>query len=244
MKTGKLHIGTSGYSFADWRGVLYPKDLPQKEWLEEYARHFGTVELNVTFYRLPKEAVFAGWHDRTPRNFLFALKGWRRITHFKSLKDCAELLDVFFEHSSALGKKLAVILWQLPPNLQADLPRLESFIDLARELSPVRQVFEFRNPAWFNDDVYRALTQRDMGLCLSDMPKCAIDGVAPAKFVYIRRHGPKGDYRLKYTPAAMKKLAGQIKDWSAKGKEVFVYFNNDAVGNAVVNARQVIKAVG
>ena len=121
-------IGTSGYNYPHWwNGVFYPSDLPQRKWLEYYAEYFDTVELNVSFYRLPKKEVFEGWYKRTPKHFLFAVKGSRFITHIKRLKDCRDPLSLLFEHASPLKEKLGVVLWQLPPRFKFQKERLEEF---------------------------------------------------------------------------------------------------------------------
>ena len=133
---GRLFLGTSGYSYQHWKKVFYPAGLAQSRWLEFYCEHFATVELNVTFYRLPKQAVFAGWFQRTPADFVFAAKGSRFITHIKKLKDCREPLLAYKENAAGLKEKLAIILWQLPPNLQFNKERLQEFSQLLADEYP------------------------------------------------------------------------------------------------------------
>ena len=240
MKRGKIYVGTSGYSYPHWREVFYPKGVPQGRWLEHYAEHFGTVELNVTFYRLAPPRMFEGWKNRTPSGFRFAIKGWRMITHRKFLKDCAEQVRAFFDNSVSLGEKLAVVLWQLPPRFQKDIALLGKFLDLTHRASNVRQTVEFRNPSWYCDEVYDLLSEREMALCLADMPRARIDDVTTTDFVYIRRHGPKGNYRDPYPKSAMCQLADKAKSWAAEGKDIFIYLNNDFAGHAIKNAREVL----
>lgn len=243
MKRGKVHVGTSGYSYQHWREVFYPKGGPQKRRLDYYAEHFGTVELNVTFYRLPSPQIFEKWKDRTPKQFRFAIKGWRMVTHRKFLRDCAEQVRAFFENASSLGDKLAVVLWQLPPKLQKDTPLLSEFLDTAQEASNVRQTVEFRNPSWYCDEVFGLLAERKMALCLADMPRATIDDVTTADFVYVRRHGPKGSYRNPYPKSAMRNLAGKASAWADTGKDVFIYFKNDFGGHAIKNASDLLSVL-
>jgi len=240
MSRGAIYVGTSGYSYLHWREVFYPRGLPQARWLEHYAGHFDTVELNVTFYRLPPENTFEGWRNRTPRGFRFAVKGWRMVTHRKYLKDCGDQVKRVFESAAALGGKLAVVLWQLPPRLELDLVRLRDFLDLARGMSRIRQAVEFRHPSWYKQEVYDCLAKRRFALCLADMPRARIDDVTTADFVYVRRHGPQGTYRRPYTKRAMAALARKASRWAEEGKDVFIYFNNDYAGHAVMNAEQVL----
>jgi len=242
-RSGRIRVGTSGYSYPHWREALYPKGLPQGRWLEHYAKEFDTVELNVTFYRLPKPAVFEAWRSRTPARFRFAVKGWRMITHRKFIKDCGDQLKLFFGHSAALERKLGVVLWQLPPQLRQDALRLARFLDAARAASPVRQAVEFRNSTWYCREVFDLLSERNVALCLSDKPGSEIEDVRTADFMYVRRHGPGGDYRCAYTAAAMKRLAANVRSWASAGRDVFLYFNNDYAAQAVKNARQVLAAL-
>ena len=239
-KVGKILVGTSGYSYTHWREVFYPKGLPQERWLAHYAKEFDTVELNVTFYRLPKPAMFETWRNRTPPRFRFAVKGWRMITHRKLIRDCDEQLKVFFGNAAALEKKLAVVLWQLPPQLRMDAARLARFLDSARAASAVRQAVEFRDSSWHCREVFDVLSERNISICLSDKPDSKIEDELTADFVYVRRHGPGGEYTGAYTAATMKRLARSAQSWASDGKDVFIYFNNDYAGQAVKNARQVL----
>ncbi len=166
-----ISIGTSGYNYPNWwNGVFFPSDLPQKKWLEFYAEHFDTVELNVSFYRLPKKEVFEGWYKRTPKQFSFAVKGSRFITHIKELKDCREPLSLLLDHASPLKEKLGVMLWQLPPRLRFQDQRLEEFCVLLSTLprsKGLRHAFEFRNESWFCDDAFRILEEFNFACCLA-----------------------------------------------------------------------------
>ncbi len=166
-----IYIGTSGYNYPHWwKGVFFPSDLPQKRWLEFYAEYFDTVELNVSFYRLPKKEVFEGWYKRTPKQFSFAVKGSRFITHIKQLKDCREPLSLLLDHASPLKEKLGVLLWQLPPRLRFQNKRLEEFCVLLSTLprsKGLRHAFEFRNESWFCDETFRILEEYKFACCIA-----------------------------------------------------------------------------
>ena len=153
-----IYIGTSGYNYKHWsNGLFYPKGLPQNRWLEYYSSYFNAVELNVSFYRLPKKEVFQKWKRQTPEEFYFVVKGNRYITHIKRLKDSLIPLKRFFANASGLGKKVALVLWQLPPNAKIDTERLELFCENIREIRYARDighVFEFRNRSWFIFNVW------------------------------------------------------------------------------------------
>lgn len=159
-------MGTSGYSYKEWRGSFYPEDLKPAEMLGYYAARLGAVEINNTFYRMPSAKVLAGWADQVPEGFLFALKASRRITHFKRLKEAGEDLAYLAETAMSLGDHLGPILFQLPPNLRADASRLEAF--LASLPTTHRAVFEFRHPSWFEDEVLTLLRRYGVALVIAD----------------------------------------------------------------------------
>ena len=154
-----IFIGTSGYNYPHWwNGVFYPSDLPQKKWLEFYTEYFSTVELNVSFYRLPKKEVFEGWYKRTPKKFVFAVKGSRFITHIKRLKDCREPLSLLFDHASSLKEKLGVVLWQLPPRFEFERRDWRSFVFFSQR-SPVLNIFA----TLLNSEMSRGSATRPFG---------------------------------------------------------------------------------
>ncbi len=164
-------IGTSGYHYPHWwNGVFFPSDLPQRKWLEFYAEYFDTVELNVSFYRLPKKEVFEGWYKRTPKRFSFAVKGSRFITHIKRLKDCREPLSLLLDHASPLKEKFGVVLWQLPPRFRFQEERLEEFCVLLSTLprsKRLRHAFEFRDESWFCREAFRILEEFNFAFCIA-----------------------------------------------------------------------------
>jgi len=236
----RVFVGTSGYTYRHWwDGVFYPRTLPQKEWLEFYSQFFDTVELNVSFYRLPNRNTFEGWYQRTPGRFHFSAKGSRFITHIKRLRDCAEPLGVFFDHALGLKEKLNVILWQLPPTFKVNLSRLKEFCSLLTEVSashPVRQAFEFRDESWFCPDVYRLLREHNFSLCVAHSSTLPYVERATADFVYVRFHGGESLYGSNYSEGELRDWSKRITGWLGEGLDVYSYFNNDAFGFAVKNA--------
>jgi uncharacterized protein YecE (DUF72 family) len=231
---GRIRIGTSGYVYRHWRkGVFYPAGLKAREELAYYATHFPTVELNNPFYRLPTAEMFQRWRDATPADFEFAVKASRYITHVKRLRDVGEELALFMERAEHLGPKLGPILFQLPPTLQADTPRLREFLPLLS--SDRRWVLEFRNPSWHMDTAYRLLAEHHVALCIPVGGGVHPDRITTAPFSYIRMHrgqGPGGGF----TNQELRSWAGQVRALSDAGKNVYVYFNNDWEGHAVRDA--------
>ncbi len=221
-----VHVGTSGYNYDAWRGSFYPGDLPAKRMLAYYAERFDTVEINYSFYRRPTEKILLGWAAQVPERFRFALKAWQRITHQKRLRDCADLVDSFADAARALGPRLAPILYQLPPNLKADLPLLREFLNhLPRD---VRAAFEFRHASWFADETYQALREAGAALCVAESDDLATPAVRTAPFGYLRLR------RLDYDGAALSRWAEFARSYEG---EVFVYFKHEdeARGPAFAN---------
>ena len=243
----RVFIGTSGYVYPHWRGLFYPERLPQREWLRFYARHFETVELNNPFYRLPEAATFRSWRDAAPKEFVYAVKASRFITHIKKLKDPEEPLATFLERARVLAHTLGPVLFQLPGNFRADLERLDQFlVVLARQrfVKRLRAVLEVRHPTWLERDVTDRLTKAGVALCLADWPECPVEGPATAGFVYVRRHGAGLRYGGSYPDARLKEDAQRISDWLRQGRDVYVYFNNDQTAFAARNARRLIELAG
>lgn len=248
MRSGKCYIGTSGWSYAHWaKGRFYPRGLKQGEWLQFFARHFGTVELNVSFYRLPNARMISRWRHLTGSRFRFAVKLWRRITHQKRLANCQQELRDFLDAAESLGPKRGPLLVQLPPSMRRDVPRLDAFLmNLKKAARPLRWkvAVEFRNADWLCEEVYELLDRRRVAMCLADMKRCPITEPNDVSFVYVRRHGPGGQYRGCYTPEQIAADANCIRGWLEADKDVFAYYNNDIDGHAVDNARQLAEAVG
>jgi len=233
----EIYIGCSGFSFSDWKGNFYPSDLPQRKWLEYYCTIFNTVELNVTFYRLPLAKTFDKWHAETPPGFAFSLKGSRYITHIKRLLDPEEPLALFFQRALCLKEKLKVVLWQFSPRFKIDLERLKRFLELLGNY-PVKNTLEFRNESWMTKKVADLCAKHRVSLCMADWPEFLADIPVAADFVYIRRHGERGNYATLYPKAALRKDASRIENYIKNRKDVFMYFNNDFQGYAPRNARE------
>jgi uncharacterized protein YecE (DUF72 family) len=227
-------IGTSGYVYPHWRkGVFYPRDLTARQELPYYAARFPTVELNSPFYRLPAPGVFRAWRETTPKDFVFAVKASRFITHMKRLRDCEAPLALFLERARELRPKLGPILFQLPPTQKVDLDRLSRFLTILPR--GIRWVMEFRHPSWFTADTYGCLERRGVALCIPVGGQVTADPVATTAFAYVRMHAgvlPGGGF----SPAQLRTWAGRIRAFRRAGRDVYVYFNNDWLGMAVKNA--------
>ena len=238
-----LRIGCSGFLYEHWRKNFYPDDLSRKFWLEYYSKQFSTVELNVTFYKLPERETFSKWYSSTPGNFVFSLKGSRFITHVKKLKYCAEPVDAFLSRVTLLKGKLGVILWQFPPTFSLDLERLSHFLEILKPYN-VRNTFEFRNKTWMNKKIFDLLTKEKAALCMADWPDFLDKLPLTSDFVYIRRHGEEGSYATSYSADSLGMDAKRIKSYLRQRKDVFIYFNNDAFGYAPKNASELANLIG
>ena len=231
-----IHIGTSGWSYDHWGGVLYPHGLPPADRLNLYTQRFQTVEINSTFYRWPPDAAFARWDQRLPDGFLMTVKAPRGLTHGSRLYAPERWLARMRPGLLALGPHLGVLLVQLPPDLECDPARLGYFL---RGLPPwQRAAVEMRHPSWHREEVFALLEERGVAYCVmsgAHLP-CVLRATAP--FVYVRLHGPDPDhlYAGSYPEESLRWWADRIGEWRASGREVFAYFNNDGEGNAVRNA--------
>jgi uncharacterized protein YecE (DUF72 family) len=227
----QLRIGTSGWQYDHWRGVLYPEEAKKSEWFGYFADAFDTVEINNTFYNLPKAETFDHWRDSSPPGFCYVLKFSRYGTHLKKLKDPDNSVDNFLERAERLGDLLGPILVQLPPHWEVNVERLDGF--LAHAPSRRRWAVELRDPSWLCDEVFEILRRHGAALVIHDM---IVDHPreVTADWVYLRYHGP-GPWG-EYTHQALSAEAGRIRDHLDAGRDVFAYFNNDAHGYAVRNA--------
>ncbi|MBL7155006.1 MAG: DUF72 domain-containing protein [Candidatus Portnoybacteria bacterium] len=235
----KLYIGTSGFSYLHWeKGVFYPNGLVKAKQLEYYTEYFQTVELNNPFYHLPLAKTFQKWYQRTPSNFIFAVKASRYISHIKKLKGCGQAWRLFISRAEKLKEKLGPILFQLPPSWQVNAKRLEVFLKILPQKH--QYSFEFRHQSWFCQEIYQLLKKYNVALCLADSPQWPYQEEITADFIYLRLHGRHSLYSSKYTNQELKKWAVKIKKW-LKNRDVYVYFNNDANGYAVKNAQTLKK---
>jgi len=243
MGKDRLYIGTSGWVYKDWKGIFYPEDLSERKWLEFFSKHFKTVELNSPFYRLPSESVFLGWHERTPKDFVFSVKVSRFISHVKYLKDCKEPWLTFYNRAKLLKEKLGPFLIQLPPNWKKDLKRLKDFVKMIREISPKEKfTFEFRNESWFCPEVFQFFKkEKNITFCISDSGRYPQAREVFGDFAYIRFHGPGSLYSSKYSKDQLREWAIKIKNFFKKDLDVFCYFNNDFQGFAIEDAKELLK---
>ncbi|RLA90112.1 MAG: DUF72 domain-containing protein [Deltaproteobacteria bacterium] len=230
----RIHIGTSGWHYQHWQGPFYPPALAPPNFLDYYAQYFQTAEINNTFYQLPSEATLAGWADKVPEGFIFAVKASRYITHMKKLKDAARTLAPLLERVNILGNKLGPILFQLPPRWHCNLERLHDF--LAVLPSDRRYAIEFRDPSWLTEKTYEALAAHQVAFCIYDFAGRQTPKAVTADLIYLRLHGPAGPYQGCYDTPFLAGWAGAFAAWAAQGKEIFCYFDNDEAGYAVQNA--------
>jgi len=232
-------VGTSGYQYDHWRGVFYPDDLPKKRWLEHYVRHFDTVEINNTFYRLPEENTFDGWRAAATGDFCFALEFSRYGSHLKHLKDPEDSLGPFLERAGRLGSTLGPVLVQLPPHWSPDPARLESF--LAATPRSRRFAVEVRDPRWLCESVLDVLRAHGAALCVHDLIEDHPREIT-TDWTYLRFHGER--YAGSYTHQYLTAEAGRIRESLDAGLDVYAFFNNDLGGHAVANAHDLRRYVG
>jgi uncharacterized protein YecE (DUF72 family) len=231
----RLRVGCSGWVYRDWRGSFYPKDLPQRRWLERYAEVFDTVEINNTFYRLPSRDAVAGWHEATPAGFTFTVKASRYITHVKRLRQVADGLARLSERIEPIAEagKLGPILWQLPANFQRDDDRLAAALEA---LDQGRHCFEFRHPSWFTAPVYELLRAHRAALVVGDHPKWPFqERRLTTDWTVIRFHHGRRGRGGNYSPAELAEWRRRVAQWRRRAT-VFAYFNNDWKGYAPANA--------
>lgn len=229
-----IWIGTSGWHYKHWAGTFYPAGLAPGKMLSYYCQHFDTVELNNSFYHLPHKNALHSWRESTPRNFRFAAKGSRFLTHMKKLKDPEAGLARFMDAIETLGEKLGPILFQLPPNWELDLERLRCFL---QALPPHQSyAFEFRNLTWEVQPVYDLLARYNAACCLFHLAGYQSPLQLTADFAYVRLHGPGGKYQGSYSEEALGGWARRIRNWRRQLAEIYCYFDNDDSGYAASNA--------
>ena len=231
----RILIGTSGWHYDSWLGPFFPKGLPLKTQLQYYASQFQTAELNGVFYRTPTPEAVRGWREQTGNEFVFAWKASKFITHWKRLSaNSVNSLELLEDRLSMLGDKAGPILFQLPPNFQADAERLASFFKLLSNQR--RYSFEFRHPSWYAPCILKLLSDHNISLCLSDHHDAPAPWKRTADFVYVRGHGPGGHYKGHYSADVLADWARRIRSWKKQGCDVFVYFDNDQKSAAPADA--------
>ncbi|MGH9407478.1 MAG: DUF72 domain-containing protein [Terriglobia bacterium] len=233
-RIGQFRVGTSGFSYKQWKGSFYPAKLPDREMLSFYGTQFPTVEINNTFYRMPTENTLLNWAKSVPEGFRFALKANQQITHMQRLRGCESTLKHFLELASALneGDHLGPILVQLPPTFKFDRPLLEDFLALRPRVFLF--AFEVRHPSWYTGGTYAVLRQHETALCLAESDKQAPPDVVTASFVYVR-------LRLEdYTPEQLAAWWKRFDHWLDQGMDVYAYCKHEDAGKGPAYARQLL----
>ena len=234
-----IRIGCSGWNYAHWRnGVFYPPRLASREWLRFYAQHFDTVEVNTTFYRLPKVESVARWVEETPPGFTFAVKVSRYVTHIKRLLDVGEHLPLLYERIRPLlrSPKLGPLLWQLPPTFRCDVGRLAAALEHTHD--GYRHAFEFRHESWFREEVYTLLREHNVALVIGDRPEVRLFQTQEltADFTFVRFHHGSRGHNGNYSHAELDEWAERLERFGRE-VDVYAYLNNDWEGYALENAR-------
>lgn len=216
-----LYVGTSGYSYKPWKGSFYPKDLPDRQMLRYYGEHFRTVEINNTFFAMPKASTLEGWAESVPTNFQFVLKAPRHITHLRKLNDVGELVAQFYQAAGALTEQQGPLLFQLPPNLKKDANRLQTF--LAMLPLQLRAAIEFRHPSWFDDEIFELLRNHRAALCIADAEDdLEVPFVKTTDWGYVRLRRPD------YSDAELTEWVKRVQEqgW----EDAFVFFKHEDEG--------------
>jgi uncharacterized protein YecE (DUF72 family) len=221
-----IYVGTSGWQYDSWKKKFYG-GAPKRAWLELYASRFPVVEVNNSFYQLPKEETFTRWREETPNGFQFSVKASRYISHIRRLRDCAEPVQLFWSRATRLGSKLGPILFQFPPNFGAEVQRLREFLPLLP--SEMRAAFEFRDDSWRTDEVLGLLDDAGAAWVLADRPRWRVPLVVTGGWCYIRLHQGRA-LHPGYTRQKLRTWADRIAGLDAK--DVFVFFNNDQLAAA------------
>lgn len=239
-----IYLGCSGWSYNHWVGKFYRKSLRRSKWLEFYAQHFNTVEVNSTFYKLPSKSMFKSWFKRAPPNFIFTLKANRQLTHEGALDDPKKkrLIAYFYSLADNLGEKLGCILFQFPPSAKKDVKVLRGFINNLDEAR--KNVIEFRHKSWYSKKVYEVLHEARIGYCIVSAPRLPTQLKLTADYAYIRWHGVKNWYRYNYSKAELEDWARVIRKKLKQAKQIYGYFNNDFECNAVKNCKELKEILG
>lgn len=245
-KEGHLFAGTSGWVYPHWKGMFYPGNLPEKEKLNFFSRHFNSVELNYSFYRLPKPEIFQTWREKTPPGFIFSVKVSRFITHIKRMNEIDKSWMDFLKKAKELSGKLGPFLFQFPPNFrmnEKNFIRIEYFFSrfLGRKRKIIRFAFEFRDKSWENDRLYVLFKKYSVCKVIADYGNFPKKENITSDFLYIRMHGPKEKFSSEYKKNYLRKIAKKILKWKRQGMDIYIYFNNDTQGFAVKNAKQILE---
>lgn len=237
MNQQRFYIGTSGWSYSGWLGNFYPEKMKSDLILPYYASKLNSVELNNSFYQIPKEKNVKHWKEITPPDFIFSCKANRYITHFQKLQDCAESVGKLLKAFSNLEEKLGPILFQFPPWWKIDMATLTKFVDyLAKSYL---YTFEFRHKSWFCNELYELLHKNQMALCFYDHKMYRSPEIVTSKFIYIRMHGPYEEaYKGAYEDSTLKEYTQKFINWDQENKTIYCYFDNDEKANAPKDAQR------
>lgn len=233
-RKGKVYIGTSGWHYKHWTGTFYPENLKGSRQFDHYKMNFSTVEINNSFYKLPSEKTFRQWYLAAQKDFIYAIKASRFITHLKKLDVKDDSISLLLSRINFLEEKLGPILFQLPPGWMVNADRFREFLEKIPK--GYRYTFEFRNSSWYKKEIYELLKQHNCAFCIYELAGHISPKEVTADFVYIRLHGPGDKYQGSYTTATLKKWAADIKQWMNNGLDIYVYFDNDQEGFAAFNA--------
>jgi uncharacterized protein YecE (DUF72 family) len=231
-----IYVGTSGWQYGHWKDRFYPRGLPQRAWLAHYLSVFPTVEVNNSFYQLPKEETFDKWREAAPPDFLFAVKASRYITHIRRLRQASDSVQLFWSRATRLRSKLGPVLFQLPPNFKADIPLLEEFLKVLPQ--GMRAAFEFRDDSWRSKEVLGLLDDAGAAWVLADRPGLHVPEIVTAGWSYVRFHQGRS-LHPGYARPKLRRWADRIS--SRDPRNTFIYFNNDALGAAPENALTLIR---
>ena len=231
----KLWIGTSGFQYPEWKGTFYPQKMPVSKMLPYYAERFATTEVNYSFRRIPSPKTISNWANATPDYFKFTFKAPQRVTHFAKLHDCTDTMEYFCDVISALDNKLGAVLFQLPPEFEKDVGRLNDF--LATLPQHLQVAFEFRNESWFDEEVYGVLHERGAALCIAESEKISTPPIVTGKFGYLRLR--REDYTQDDIERWADFAASHVGDWS----DLYIYFKHEESGVGPKFAQQMIDAM-
>lgn len=240
--SGCAYIGTSGWNYEGWRATFYA-DRPKSEWLALCAQRFSSIEVNATFYRLQSKQTFQRWRTGTPPHFRFAIKANRYLTHNKKLLDPLPSIVLERSRAAGLGAKLAAVLWQLPHNLHRNPEKLEGFTRALQHWRSARHAIEFRHQSWFDEQIAACLKERRIAVCQSDAADWPLWDTVTTDLVYVRLHGHTVTYASGYTQTELQAWATRVQRWMREGRDVHVYFDNDALGHAPRDALRLLDMV-
>ncbi len=240
--SNQLYIGTCGWSYDHWKDDFY-KGIAKKNWLRFYAEKFSAIEINATFYRLQNRKTFRHWREETPEHFHFTIKANRYLSHNKKLNDPIPSIEIECEHAHALGTKLAAVVWQLPNNFHRNINRLYDFAEALQYWPDTRHVMEFRHVSWFDHDVKQCLSDYNIAICISDAADWPRWDAVTTDLVYIRLHGHTRTYISAYRKSSLMFWGECVHNWLEEGRDVHVYFDNDAEGAAPFDALRLSKIV-